>query len=144
MSNLHLSNTARKLFPFFIKPEEAPAELVALVALVASRPGLDFYNYCSGWNDKAGRAAYFAESRQIAKRLREFREEMRDATGITSADLVEASKRAFSGRLSFTRAPENNREVGTEYVTGQYYPTEYRAACVAVLREAIRISRSKA
>jgi hypothetical protein len=129
-----LTKTARNLFPFFLKPEEAPAELVALAALAASRPGLDFRNYCSGWNDKAGRAAYFAESRRITKHLREFREEMRDAAGVTSAHLVEASKRAFSGRLSFA-------DGAIEYVTGQYYPTEYRAACVAVLREAIRISR---
>lgn len=129
-----LTKTARNLFPFFIKPEEAPAELVALVALAASRPGLDFRDYCR-------RAAYFADSRRITRDLHEFREEMRDAMGVTGDHLVKASKRAFSGRLSFTRAPENNREVGTEYVTGQYYPTEYRAACVAVLREAIRISR---
>lgn len=138
---MKLTKTARRLFPFFIKPEDSPAELVALVALAASRPGLDFRNYCSGWNDKAGRAAYFAESRRITKHLRDFCEEMRDAAGVTGDHLASASKRAFSGRLSFTRSPENNREVGTEYVTGQYYPTEYRAACVAVLREAIRISR---
>lgn len=26
---------------------------------IAQRPGLEFGNYCAGWNDSAGRAAYF-------------------------------------------------------------------------------------
>lgn len=143
MQAKNLTKTARNLFPFFIKPEDAPAELVALVALAASRPGLDFRNYCSGWNDKDGRAAYFAESRKITKQLRDFRYEMRDAAGVTGADLAEASKRAFSGRLSFVRDAYSNMAVRTDYAPGQYYPTEYRAACVAVLREAIRIARDR-
>lgn len=143
MQAKNLTKTARDLFPFFIKPEDAPAELIALAALAASRPGLDFRDYCSGWNDKAGRAAYFADSRKITKQLSDFRDEMRDAAGVTGADLVEASERAFSGRLSFVRDAYSNMEVRPDYVTGQYYPVEYRAACVAVLREAIRIARGR-
>jgi hypothetical protein len=40
--------------------------------------------------------------------------------------LEEAFRRAFSGRLSY-------KDGELEYCTGQYYPTEYRAAAAAVL-----------
>ena len=49
---------------------------------------------------------------------------------VTDAQVIEASQWAFSGRMTWTDA-------GWNYCTGQYWPTEYRAAVVAVLRYAL-------
>lgn len=46
---------------------------------------------------------------------------------------IDAS-RAYSGRLKFI---ERNGKVGIDYTTGQYFPTEYRAAACAVLSSAL-------
>ena len=48
--------------------------------------------------------------------------------------LIDASERAFSGRLSIV---ENDGKVTIDYCTGQYWPTEYRAVVCAVLASAL-------
>jgi hypothetical protein len=50
--------------------------------------------------------------------------------GITAEHLTAAFPRAFSGRLSWDGAK-------LDYCTGQYWPTEYRAAACAVLASAL-------
>lgn len=58
-------------------------------------------------------------------------------------DVIEASKRAFSGRLTLVRSRAHDGESDhytIDYCTGQYWPTEYRAACAAVLHEAARLA----
>ena len=50
--------------------------------------------------------------------------------------LEESFRRAFSGRLSY-----KNGEL--DYCTGQYYPTEYRAAAAAVLEQYVHEVRPK-
>ena len=52
---------------------ERAAILAALDAWIRQRPGLDYGNYASGWNDVDGRRAYFRELRSIARDLREAR-----------------------------------------------------------------------
>lgn len=56
---------------------------------------------------------------------------LRDNIG--AAELV-AATRAFSGRLQFVT---RDGEPAIEYTTGQYWPTEYRAAACAVLASAL-------
>lgn len=127
---------AASLLPAYVKPESVALTLHAIAAYAAQRPGLEFGNYCSGWSDASGRAAYTAESRRISRDLARVREALHDAhyAGVTDADVVHACARAFSGRLQVSAS-------GTvDYCTGQYWPTEYRAACVAVLREAERVA----
>lgn len=133
---MKLNKTALSLLPAYVNPDHVALTLRAIVAYAAQRPGLEFGNYCSGWQDARGRAAYFAESRRISRELARVREALHDAyyAGATDADVMQACDRAFSGRLQVSASGT----VG--YCTGQYWPTEYRAACVAALREAGRVA----
>jgi len=82
-----------------------PLTMRLIASYAAQNPGLEFGNYCSGWNDKDGRAAYLSESRAITRDLARVRNALRDAyfAGATDADVLEASKHAFSGRLTLCR-----------------------------------------
>lgn len=105
--------------------------LAALSAFARQRPGLDFSNYgdCKSYN---------AEMRSITKTLADFhilRRSVELSDGITAEMLMEASRRAFSGRLSFT--VRDNGAVAVDYCAGQYWPTEYRNAACSVLASAL-------
>ena len=91
-------------------------------------PGLDFGNYDSA-------ASYRRESREITRDLNQARVLLRAIEwreGVTAARIIEAAQSAFSGRLSIN--PETAR---IDYVTGQYWPTEYRRAVCAVCASAL-------
>lgn len=124
---------------------------------IRQRPGLDFRNYCSGWNDAAGRAAYRAEVRSIGLDLQDARQLLRavELSGITAEELAAAFPRAYSGRLELQyRAGKvmqwvrvrdlpagypfaDDSQFRLDYCTGQYWPTEYRRAACAVLAAAL-------
>jgi hypothetical protein len=53
---------------------------------------------------------------------------------ISAEDLLSASQSAFSGRLSFVFRGDS---AAVDYTTGQYFPTEYRAAACSVLARAV-------
>lgn len=101
--------------------------LEALSKFARQRPGLEFGNYGDA-------ASYRAELRQITRDLTEFRALLNSVyarESITAQDLLAASRDAYSGRLTI-------RDDGTiDYCTGQYWPTEYRKACCAVLARAL-------
>ena len=116
------------------KPEQRC--LRALLVFAAQNPGFEWCNYSSGdW--KRSRAAYLGDSRPVQRQLREIRALKWRFAGIPDSAIQEASRRAFSGRLSFR---ESDKGVAVDYCTGQYWPTEYRKAALAVLKEAIRLS----
>ena len=97
------------------------AILAALYAWIVQRPRLEYGNYGDA-------AAYRSELRRIAR-------QKNDALAMLSyvgASHVtgEQMAAAFSGRLSWDGQKLN-------YCTGQYWPTEYRAAACAVLAAAI-------
>lgn len=99
----------------------------SLHTFINRRPGLEYGNY-------GDPVAYRAETRAITKDLHQAREllryvELRDS--ITSADIINASKSAYSGRLTI------GGDAKIDYCTGQYWPTEYRRAVCAVLASAI-------
>lgn len=101
--------------------------LQALQAFVNQRPGFDLHNYDS-WS------SYQSDYRPVLQEKHDFESmlaqiSLRDS--ITADDLLNASERAFSGRLKITLKP--GRVVEVDYCTGQYFPTEYRAAACAVL-----------
>jgi hypothetical protein len=102
-----------------------PAIIAALREWIAQRPGLQFANYGSS-------KAYSSEYRAILRDRRDA--ETLLAAVATIADIsgndLAASFRAFSGRLSW-----NGERL--EYVTGQYWPTEYRKAVCAVAKDAL-------
>lgn len=111
----------------YLKADETPAEspaIVALTAFAAQNPGLEFANYGEV-------SSYRSEARGIAKDWHRFVAALKEASlyGVTDADVIAASKHAFSGRLTWTGK-------GWDYCTGQYWPTEYRAAAATVLESA--------
>ena len=105
----------------------------ALVCYAAQHPGLEYGNYASGWNDTDGRRAYFAESHQITKHWHRVRNAVRSLYGVTNDEIIEACRRAFSGRLTMEQTEKGWR---VDYCSGQYWPTEYRKAVASVLEYA--------
>jgi hypothetical protein len=105
--------------------------ITLLYAFAAQRPGLDFGNY-------GDVTSYRSESRRITRQLHEARELIRAvelAQGMTVETLL-GGFRAFSGRL--TVAPHTKPGAWRlDYCTGQYWPTEYRAAVCAVCASAL-------
>lgn len=105
--------------------------IACLRKFIAQRPGLEFGNY-------GDVSTYRSEMRSITKD-RHHAETMlasvawRDS--ITADSILEASKHAFSGRLTITE-PTPGRFV-LDYCTGQYWPTEYRRAVCSVLSSAL-------
>lgn len=94
---------------------------------INQRPGLDPANYGYG---EDGARAYRSEVRSIGRDLRHARELWWAVDGddsITAEAIIAASKRAYCGRLTI------NPDATIDYCTGQYWPTEYRAAAAAVL-----------
>lgn len=90
---------------------------------IKQRPGIDSYNRNSG------------DYRRIAKQKDEALQELglfldRDWNPV---EMGKALRGAFSGRLLLRESREGGVEL--DYCTGQYWPTEYRAAAAAVLRE---------
>ena len=105
--------------------------ITALRAFVAQRSGMDWRNYGDA-------ASYRAEQRAIMRDGKEAREllravDLRDS--ITADMIIEASKRAFSGRLSIVERDDG--AVSVDYCAGQYFPTEYRKAVCAVCAAAL-------
>jgi hypothetical protein len=103
----------------------------ALAAFIGQRSGIEFGNYQSGdW--KHSREIFNQDYRPILRRGRQARELLRfvrHCDSITAEMLIEGT-RAYSGRLQFI---QDGAEVRVDYCTGQYFPTEYRAAACAVL-----------
>lgn len=107
------------------------ALIAALRAFIAQRPGIDPRNY----GDYSG---YRSESRSVTQDRQHAETilaqvEWRDS--LTADDIIEASKHAFSGRLT-VKEPEPGK-FRLDYCTGQYFPTEYRKAAAAVLASAL-------
>lgn len=100
------------------------AILAALAAWINQRPGLQYGNY-------GDPNAYQAEYRSIRKDGAQAHLLLSAVatSPITAEELIEAFS-AFSGRLTW-----NGTEL--DYVTGQYWPTEYRRAACAVLAQAL-------
>jgi hypothetical protein len=102
------------------------AILAALRAFVEKRPGLEFADY-------GDRAAYFADARKITRQRADALEllrhiELRDS--ITADDLIPNG----DGRLSINT---NGAAARVDYITGQYWPTEYRAAVAWHIRSVL-------
>ena len=100
-----------------------------LYDFVNQRPQIEWANYCDHY--------YIGQDRaKVARQLQDFRKMRAYVLGLQESGvpmdhhIKEASQMAFSGRLKFT-------DSGIEYCTGQYWPTEYRAAACAVLASAI-------
>lgn len=93
---------------------------------IAQRSGIEWRNYMRDGNDTAGRAALRADYSRILKHGRDARALLRavELSSITAETIAERLN--TGGRLSL---------VGErlDYTTGQYFPTEYRAAVCNLL-----------
>ena len=111
--------------------------LNTLAKFAAKRPQLEAANYISDYRDSEGRAAYRAEVRSITRDLHHARAIIRrvELSGITAAEIITASREAFSGRLTITATDDGIVKI--DYCVGQYFPTEYRKAVAAVCARAL-------
>lgn len=92
--------------------------LSALDALVATRPMLDPRNY-------GDLASYRRDQRRNARDATDYRM-LRLYVKPTNEELREAAR---GSRITF----DDNYSAIVDYCAGQYYPVEYRAACVRLL-----------
>ncbi len=95
---------------------------------ISQRSGIEWRNYMRDGNDTAGRAALRADYSRILKHGRDARALLRavELSSITAESIT--GHLTGGGRLSL----EGER---LEYVTGQYFPTEYRAAVCRILAD---------
>jgi hypothetical protein len=116
--------------------DNVPDGIRALAVYAAKRPGLEYRDYCRGYGDTDGRAAYFREARAISDQLADVREALAAAyaQGVTDADLIECSK---GDRLTL------GADLSIDYTTGQYWPTEYRAAVARLAASAARTAKNR-
>ena len=109
------------------------AVISAMIRFINQRPGLEFANY--GDVD-----AYRQDSRRITKykhHAESLASYIMRRDSITAADIIDASKRAYCGRLEFVNLSQDDEKLEVSYTTGQYFPTEYRRAAACVLACAI-------
>lgn len=117
---------------------ERDAILDALGNWIRQRPGLEFGNYGSV-------SSYRSELRGITRDRRDAERlwtAVANRTESIPVGALRAAFRAFMGRLSVTTTETGQEGTGAwtaqlDYVAGQYWPTEYRAAACAVLASAL-------
>ena len=133
---IQLSTRAASLLPKWAVIDNVPDGIRALAAYAAKRPGLDYRDYCRGYGDTEGRAAYFREARAISDQLADVREALAAAYAqcVTDADLLDCSK---GERLTMAA------DLSIDYTTGQYWPTEYRAAVARLAAYAARVAKAR-
>lgn len=115
--------------------------LTAIEAHVKQRPGFESGNYgdSKSWNADCSRALrdlHDALTLVRACALRSY---------LIADDLLQAARDSFSGRLTIEVKPMQNagyygveaNYISISYCTGQYYPTEFRAAACSVLGSAL-------
>jgi|SRR5882672_4450192 len=110
--------------------DERQMILRALERWIAQRGGLEFGNYGDA-------RAFRQEQRRITRQRDDALTLLRAVAWRTSigAPELRAAFRAYSGRLSIVDRADG--AIGLDYCTGQYFPTEYRAAAAAVLAAAL-------
>lgn len=108
--------------------------IVALVAFAAQNPGFDPRDY-AGYS-----AGYRSDSRSASQDWRRFCKALDESAvlGVTDTHVIEQAPRAFSGRLTWIQKTHKGEMIATDwdYCTGQYFPTEYRAAAATLLEYA--------
>jgi hypothetical protein len=102
--------------------------LSLLHAFVGQRSGIDYQNY-------GERSSFMGDYNTILKDGKTARIMLQkiEWSSMTVETLLTGFS-AFSGRLQIT---EKDGEFRLDYCTGQYFPTEYRAAVCAVLASAL-------
>lgn len=114
--------------------------LVALVALAAENPGLEWGNYATG-DRAASLRAYRGDARTCQAGLRAVRDAVRSLRflPITDADVLAAC--AGGGRVECRARADGG--FAAYYLAGQYYPTEYRHAVARAIDRAAGIAAAR-
>jgi hypothetical protein len=103
-----------------------------LVKFVNQRSGINPNDYYSDWKDTEGIKAYRSETREITKDRTDFFELL---------SLAQRRIDNFEEKLTYNLIHTNGRLVlkngELEYVTGQYFPTEYRPAACRIVAQLI-------
>lgn len=110
--------------------------LVKLGAFIDQRPGLDPANYFTGRDWTEERRNYDRERGRILRDKRQADQLLRAVSlrsSITANDILFAS---HNRRLTW-----NGDRMSWNYCTGQYFPTEYRAAACGLLAECLWTAR---
>jgi hypothetical protein len=109
--------------------------LAALSAFVAQRPGLEPGNY-GDW------PSYRAELRGIIQDRHDAYRLLRQVELMETSIPLEAIEAALAGRGRLSMSTKANGAISIDYCTGQYFPTEYRAAvarlCSGLIWDAAR------
>lgn len=105
---------------------DKPTIINIIRKFIAQRSGIDWRNYVSGGSDTAGREALRSDYSRILRHGRDARALLGavERSSITAETITERLN--TGGRLSLV----GNR---LDYTTGQYFPTEYRAAVCNLL-----------
>ena len=106
------------------------AVISAMIRFINQRPGLEFANYgdVDAYRHDSSR---ITRDKHLAHKLINY---VMQRESITAADIIEASKRAYAGRLEINQTADG---FDVDYCTGQYFPTEYRRAAACVLACAV-------
>lgn len=106
------------------------AVISAIIRFINQRPGLEFANYgdVDAYRHDSSR---ITKDKHLAHKLVNY---VMLRNSITAEDILEASKRAYSGRLQINQTADG---FDVDYCTGQYFPTEYRRAAACVLACAV-------
>ena len=97
-----------------------------LIKFVNQRPGLDFANY-------GDVSAYRSESREITKDRSDFFELL----GLASRNIENLEDKLTELLIRSSDRLTLDKDGNLQYITGQYFPTEYRPAACRALRSLI-------
>lgn len=100
---------------------------------ISGRSGIEWRNYYSNWSDEDGRKAFNQDRRRIGKDGKEAKILLMfvENRSIEVEDILREC-------TSMERLSWNEKKSCFEYITGQYYPTEYRYAAASMLGKIIR------
>ncbi len=119
-----------------------PITVAILADYAAQNPGLDprDYGFNPPWSSADWYEGYKGDSRRCTAQYQDVKAALRECylTDVTDQHVIDAAPQAFSGRLEVIKTGDKIKLI---YTTGQYYPTEYRAATAAVLFRATHLAK---
>lgn len=127
---MKLSQRAQQLIA---RTESNQTALRAVLIFAAQNPGFEWANY-------GNLAGYRSDARPVQKQFAKIKDLSWRFKSLDNDSMIEAAQSAFSGRLEIKPFGDGH---SVEYTAGQYFPTEYRAAALAVITRALEIVERK-
>jgi len=112
--------------------------LRAVILFAAQNPGFEWGNYYTLGDIKQSLESYRSDSRPVTRDWQRICGLLWQTRHVTDADVMLASHQVYAGRLAVGFDLDRNWRV--EYVTGQYFPTEYRRAAYLTIERSIEIA----